>query len=425
MNAKQGARGLRGIAVCACAVMLGCLVAAFALGWASSSHALAPEDVEAVQSTDVEENASLEDATGSGMGAEALADGIYQPECFLWSGGTGRLKGIDCARVRVEGGTAFATVVFQSPNYTMVQVGDVRYESLTPESDASTFEIPVRLNEDTPLSALTTAMSSEHWIEYRLYIQLIGENVEGEYSSPMLSENQESGLDDQAPDIPGFSFESELMLPHAQLAKVFQYERGVKLVEVDIARSAQGKPSSDQLSEAYRKGMVKYLLVPDGVTLPAGLEKLFIVVRLPVRSMGASSPQACKMLDRLAQEACLRCFDGSRESLAEAGLSQAADSGGISLNEADGIDYRALVRERVRLYVAALGPRLADAESLAALGAPLFVDRSADEDTDLAQADWLLVYGAVLGCPDEAARAHAERVAELTAGRLERERGES
>ena len=42
------------------------------------------------------------------------------------------------------------------------------------------------------------------------------------------------------------------------------------------------------------------------------------------------------------------------------------------------------------------------ADRLATLKIPMLVDRSADEKTDLAKAEWLKVYGVIFGCGDEA-----------------------
>ena len=38
------------------------------------------------------------------------------------------------------------------------------------------------------------------------------------------------------------------------------------------------------------------------------------------------------------------------------------------------------------------------ADNFATLGIPLIIDRSADEKSELAKAEWLKVYGAVFGC---------------------------
>lgn len=40
-------------------------------------------------------------------------------------------------------------------------------------------------------------------------------------------------------------------------------------------------------------------------------------------------------------------------------------------------------------------------ERCATLGIPLVIDRSADEETDLARYEWLKVYGVLFGCEEK------------------------
>ena len=42
------------------------------------------------------------------------------------------------------------------------------------------------------------------------------------------------------------------------------------------------------------------------------------------------------------------------------------------------------------------------------LNIPVFIDRSSDEKDELAQAEWLKVYGAIFGCEDKAEDIYAE-----------------
>ena len=42
------------------------------------------------------------------------------------------------------------------------------------------------------------------------------------------------------------------------------------------------------------------------------------------------------------------------------------------------------------------------------LNIPVFIDRSVDEEDELAQAEWLKVYGAIFGCEDKAETIYAE-----------------
>ncbi|MBQ3575672.1 MAG: hypothetical protein IJA26_08365, partial [Clostridia bacterium] len=57
-------------------------------------------------------------------------------------------------------------------------------------------------------------------------------------------------------------------------------------------------------------------------------------------------------------------------------------------------------------------------ERLAMLGIPMFVDRSADEETEEAKLEWIKVYGMILGCEEEATALYEKLVAELPVEQL-------
>ena len=59
----------------------------------------------------------------------SLSSGIYVPDEFVISGGTGRVT-ISCEQVEIVDGHPVATIVFSSPNYKCVRVGDVVYDSV-------------------------------------------------------------------------------------------------------------------------------------------------------------------------------------------------------------------------------------------------------------------------------------------------------
>ena len=60
------------------------------------------------------------------------------------------------------------TIEWSSPNYDYMIVGDEKYLPVNTEGN-STFIIPITLNEDIEVSALTTAMSEPHLIDYVLH----------------------------------------------------------------------------------------------------------------------------------------------------------------------------------------------------------------------------------------------------------------
>lgn len=96
-----------------------------------------------------------------------LADGSYTVEAAL-EGGSGRSSVESPARLRVENGQAFVTLVWNSPNYDYMKVDGTQYLPLQTEGN-STFEIPAA-GFDGPLAitADTVAMSTPHEIDYTL-----------------------------------------------------------------------------------------------------------------------------------------------------------------------------------------------------------------------------------------------------------------
>ena len=96
-----------------------------------------------------------------------LADGSYTVEAAL-EGGSGRSSVESPARLRVENGQAFVTLVWNSPNYDYMKVDGTQYLPLQTGGN-STFEIPAA-GFDGPLAitADTVAMSTPHEIDYTL-----------------------------------------------------------------------------------------------------------------------------------------------------------------------------------------------------------------------------------------------------------------
>lgn len=101
-------------------------------------------------------------STGEEPAAEADA------YTFSFTGGSGRVT-ISCSGVEMRDGTAFATIVFSSSNYTYAEVNGEKYYNTNEGGDA-TFVIPVILNGETPISAETVAMGSPHVVDYVLTI---------------------------------------------------------------------------------------------------------------------------------------------------------------------------------------------------------------------------------------------------------------
>ena len=109
-------------------------------------------------------------ATDAVDNSTALPDGTYTPENFTAAGGTGKVT-ITCPQVIVENGKAFADVTFSSKKYVYVKANNQLFNG-TVNTSGVTYRIPVDLNEDVKILALTTGMSVAHEIAYTLHVTL-------------------------------------------------------------------------------------------------------------------------------------------------------------------------------------------------------------------------------------------------------------
>lgn len=84
------------------------------------------------------------------------------------SGGSGR-AGVEspCRIEKDETGQYWAVIVWSSKYYEFMLVDGNQYDPIRNEGN-STFRIPVRFDEDMPVSAQTVAMSEPHMVEYTL-----------------------------------------------------------------------------------------------------------------------------------------------------------------------------------------------------------------------------------------------------------------
>ena len=95
-----------------------------------------------------------------------VADGEYTAEVTM-TGGTGKASIESPAGITVADGVMTAKIVWSSTHYEYITLGDVRYDRVD-DGGNSTMLIPVELDKDIEISALTTAMSEPHLIDYVL-----------------------------------------------------------------------------------------------------------------------------------------------------------------------------------------------------------------------------------------------------------------
>ncbi len=273
-----------------------------------------------------------------------------KPAFFSFSGGTGKVT-ITCPEVTIKSQTsnqissqtssqtstqingqisdgekdknrdkiAEAVLVFSSPHYEWVKSDGIEYlPENTEESNRETsiFTIPVLLDEEMKISALTTAMSEPHEIEYTIFISLNEETQDSPNTDALenidtsektdapekadapegtdtsektgaLEKSETSILPDSedeeiyerekpeshtAPEIPGLTFVSEKELAYAEAFAVYNYraaESGIAQdavsnntpggVTIDSAGDTSGNITTDAASDSSTDGLFRLI----------------------------------------------------------------------------------------------------------------------------------------------------------------------
>lgn len=413
---------------------------------------------EGLQSGDIEPESESQyesdssGSTGAVNNSTGLADGVYTPDSFSFSGGSGRIS-ISCTKITVTGGKALATIVFNSSYYGYVKANGNKYFP-THSGNTSIFTIPVNLNANTTIIGMTTRMSAAHEITYTIYVGLnAAKNTDGK-GTEAGNESGNKKLDEQAPDISGLTYQSETKLDYAKYFKLYHYDQDITLLEVDMTqaeKAADGtkavyaesesetepeaatataaaaatedgeavvQTQGEKVSELYQADVVKYLIIPADSTaeLPAGIEKEMILVHQPLESAYVSGDTALATLDELGLLDAVKTVGVEQDTTTvEAVKSGLADGSMTYAGGADDLQYRELVKSKCDFAVLPAdilsGDEMADtdaksklsdaADSFATLDVPMLVDRSADEETELGKREWIKVYGALFGCTEQ------------------------
>ena len=441
-----------------------------------------PADTKPEQESKYESD--LSGGTSKVNSSTTLADGVYIPDGFSFSGGTGKVS-ISCSKITVTNGQAYATIAFSSPYYGYVKANGNKYMANV-SGGSSIFTIPVQLNQNNTIIGMTTRMSVAHEISYNIFISLAAAKKGGSASSSTgfvkadgttsTISTDNSKLDTTAPEIMGLEYKAETKLAYAEYFKMYHYDEGITLLEIDMTKDTERDPEkqteddkkaedtdtaaaedtaaatdeeeaaaasdskktstekakdlTEKTKELYEGNVVKYLIVPKDVEIPAGLDKDMIVIQLPVEKAYVASEDALKLLDEQLDAAeSIKAVGMEQKDCQIENIAKAMEDKKISFDGVfDDLDYKALVKDEIDFAILPSeflpgnakdekadedktpeellkeeNERLSDtAERLATLTIPMLVDRSADEKTDLAKAEWLKVYGVIFGCEDQA-----------------------
>lgn len=197
--------------------------------------------------TPAEESKSESDTSGSTSQVNSktkLKDGVYTPDKFTWSGGTGKVN-ITCDKVTIKNGQALATIAFSSSAYQYVKANGKKYFP-THTGGKSIFVIPVELNKNNKIIGMTTKMSTAHEIEYSIMVYLAAADGDGSGAAAGEGNGTNFGskdkLDEKAPDIIGLKYKSETKLDYADYFKIYHYDDDITLLEIDLSKDTDKDP---------------------------------------------------------------------------------------------------------------------------------------------------------------------------------------
>lgn len=434
-----------------------------------------------------------------------LKDGVYTPDRFTWSGGTGKVQ-ITCNKVTIQNGQAYATLVFSSDHYQYVKANGNKYYT-TKGGGSATAVIPVALNQNNKIIGMTDKMSVAHEIEYTIFIYLAAANGGTSANGTDVSTSSNQKLDEKAPEIIGLEYQSETKLDYAEYFKIYHYDQGIVLLEIDMTKDTardpekaedkkseadnsdseksskkkvasvtinrsedaksvdtkksdtdsksdasveesaasdnNGTSEQDLAAELYKGNVVKYLIVPEDVEVPVGLEQDMIIVKKPVDHTYAESDEilnTMKDLDLLDNVAAvgMKSKDCTVSEIADKMKAKDGEKNAevAYAGTADKLKLKNFVKSEVNLALFT-GDILPGAKSeeteveakdtdkkdskdteetltleeqteqfeeltekLATLGIPVLVDRSSEEKTELGKQEWIKVYGVLYGCEE-------------------------
>ena len=341
----------------------------------------------------------------------ATEDGTFQPSLFRAEGGTGKVK-ITCEEVTVKDGTAEAVIEFSSPHYEWVKKDDVTYEPENADEEGrktSRFRIPVLLGEEQAISALTTAMSQPHEIEYTIFVSLT-ETAGGEaaadqetpedelsdeeaYGSGGENARAESAIErdgNGAPLLPGLTFRSVMEPEYAESWDIYEYE-------------AQGAEAPYRLIDVHDSAL--YLLVPEGAEVPADLPKGITVLGMPLQDLYVAATSSMALFDAAGALDLVKLTGTDVKGWYIDAPKKALESGAMRYaGKYSAPDYELLQSSGCDLAVESMmilhTPEVK--EKLEELGIPVFIDTSSRESHPMGRTEWIRLYGVLTGHEEEA-----------------------
>lgn len=387
----------------------------------TGAGALTGASAEQASDQSMEESADIGGDADTGTGTDApasgsLSDGTFVPTLFTAEGGIGKVI-ITCPEVVLSGEDVQALIEFSSPHYEWVKVDGVQFDAENAgEADRrnSVFRIPAVLDEKLKISALTTAMSEPHEIEYTLFISLTqkdesgtggdkeaeaaeGKSAEEKTAEEKTAEEKKS----EPPAIEGLVYVESMETAFAETFDIYTYrlsdgsaEDTCRLIDVHDSGSYLILPESGSAgkSAAWQKTADA---VPASITvLQAPLDNLYVAATSSMALFDAAG--AIEQVKLTGTKADGWYIDAPKKALAEGSMTYAGKYSAPDYELLAASDCQLAVESMMILHTPEVKEKLEE------LGIPVFIDTSSNESHPMGRTEWVRLYGVLTGHETEA-----------------------
>lgn len=157
----------------------------------------------------------------------------------------------------------------------------------------------------------------------------------------------------------------------------------------------------------------RYLVVPEGMLVPQGIANDIVVLQQPVGDIYLAASDTMCLFGALGALDAITVSGLERDDWSIASARQAMDEGAIVYGgKYRAPDYELLISRGVRLAIenTMINHTPEVREKLIELGIPVLTELSSYEDEPLARAEWIKLYGVLLGREAEAVEAFQRQV---------------
>ena len=188
-----------------------------------------------------------------------------------------------------------------------------------------------------------------------------------------------------APELPGLVWESRMNLVYATGFSVDYYEGGYALIDV--------------------KDSAQYLVVPEGMPVPEGLNPGIRVLQQPLDRIYLAATSAMALFDRLDALSSIRLVGTAASGWYIDNAVAAIERGDMLFSgKYSEPDYELMINEGCDLAIESTmilhSPKVQ--EMIELLGIPVFIDRSSYENHPLGRTEWIKLYSVLVDKEAEA-----------------------